>query len=60
MQFQWGLLAIFTALAVAGSFAGARLVRYIPQRILTKSFAAFLVLMGLFILYENRQVIPFL
>src|SRR5215208_386485 len=60
VEFQWGLLAIFAALAVAGSFAGGRLVRYIPQRILSKSFAAFLVLMGLFILYENREVIPFL
>ena len=60
VQFQWGLLAIFTALAVAGSFVGAHLVRYIPHRILTKSFATFLVLMGLFILYENRHVIPFL
>ena len=60
VEFRWGILAIFIALAVAGSFAGARLVRYIPQGILRKSFAVFLVLMVLFILYENRQVIPFL
>lgn len=59
VEFRWGILAIFTALATAGSFAGGYLTRFVPQRILKKSFAVFLVLMGLFILYQNRQVIPF-
>jgi len=60
VQFRWGLLALFTALAVVGSFAGGYLTRFVPQAILRKSFAVFLVLMGIFILYENRQAIPFL
>lgn len=60
MQFRWGLMALFTALAVTGSFAGGYLVQFVPQRILRKSFAVFLVLMGIFIFYENRQAIPFL
>ena len=60
VEFQWGLLAIFTALAMAGSVVGVRLVRYFPQRILSKVFAVFLVSMGLFILYENYQAIPLL
>ena len=59
VEFRWGILAIFTALATAGSFAGGYLTRFVPQRILKRSFAVFLVLMGLFILYQNRQVIPF-
>ncbi|MDQ3913153.1 MAG: hypothetical protein M3305_15560 [Actinomycetota bacterium] len=53
-------LALFAASAVAGSFVGTYLVRYIPQGMLRKSFAVFLVLMSIFIIYENRQVIPFL
>lgn len=60
VEFRWGLLGIFTALAVAGSFAGGYLARFVSQAILRKSFAVFLVLMGIFILYENRQAIPFL
>ena len=60
VEVQWGLLALFTALAAAGSFAGTYLVRFVPQTILRKSFAVFLVLMAIFIIYENRQAIPFL
>jgi uncharacterized membrane protein YfcA len=38
---------------VAGSFAGAYLSRFVPENVLKKGFAAFLVAMALFILYEN-------
>ena len=31
VEIQWGLIALFTTLAVAGSFAGANLVRFVPQ-----------------------------
>jgi uncharacterized membrane protein YfcA len=51
-------LTLFAALTVVGSFAGTHLVRYIPQGMLRKLFAAFLVLMSIFIIYENRQAIP--
>lgn len=60
VEFQWGLIVLFSVLAVVGSFAGGYLTRFVPQRVLRKSFAVFLVLMGIFILYENRQAIPFL
>lgn len=60
VEVRWGLLTLFAALAVAGSFAGTHLVRYIPQRMLRKSFAVFLVLVSIFIIYENLQVIHFL
>ena len=52
-EIQWGLLSLFAALAVGGSFVGAYLVRFVPQHALKKSFAAFLVAMALFVLYEN-------
>lgn len=58
--FRWGIMALFTVSAVGGSFAGARLVRYVRQRALKRSFAVFLVAMAGFILYENRGAIPFL
>jgi uncharacterized membrane protein YfcA len=52
VQIQWGLMALFAALAVAGSFAGAYLVRFVPQATLRKLFAVFLVLTAIFILYQ--------
>ena len=59
VEIQWGLLALFAVLAVAGSFAGTYLVRFVPQRMLRKTFAVFLVLMAIFILYQNWEVISF-
>jgi uncharacterized protein len=58
-EIRWGFLSLFAALAVAGTFAGSRLVRFVPQHALTRGFAVLLVVMALFILYENRQAIPF-
>jgi uncharacterized membrane protein YfcA len=52
VEIQWGPMALFTALAVAGSFAGAYLVRFVPQGTLRKLFAVFLVLLAIFILYQ--------
>ena len=31
VELQWGLLALFAALAIAGSFAGTYLVRFVPR-----------------------------
>ena len=59
VEIPWGYLGLFTAVAVAGSLGGTHLVRYVPQGALEKAFAAFLVAMGVFILYQNRGVIPF-
>lgn len=53
-EMQWGLMALFAALAVAGSFAGAYLGRFVPLGALQKAFAVFVVIMAVFILYENR------
>lgn len=53
-EIPWGLMSLFVVLAVAGSFAGAYLLRFVPENALKKGFAAFLVAMAVFILYENR------
>lgn len=53
IEVPWAFLGLFTAVAIAGSFAGAYLVRLVPQETLQKAFAAFLVVMGVFILFQN-------
>ena len=60
VEVRWGYLALFTAAAIAGSLGGTYLVRYVPQGTLKKAFAVFLIVMGVFILYQNRGVLPFL
>lgn len=51
---DWLFMASFTGIATLGIVAGAWLVRYVPQAALQRAFAMFLVVMGTFILYENR------
>ncbi|MDQ3658753.1 MAG: sulfite exporter TauE/SafE family protein [Actinomycetota bacterium] len=53
VEIQWGIMSLFAALAVAGSFVGAYLVRFVPQHALKRGFAVFLIVMAVFILYEN-------
>jgi uncharacterized membrane protein YfcA len=60
VEIRWSYLAMFTAVAIAGSLGGTYLVRYVPQGALKKTFAVFLVVMGAFILYQNRGAIPFM
>lgn len=59
VEIRWGYLALFTAVAIGGSLGGTYLVRYVPQGVLKKTFAVFLVAMGVFILYQNWRVVPF-
>jgi uncharacterized membrane protein YfcA len=53
---RWDFLALFTAIAVAGILLGTRLTKRVPQHALQRAFAAFLLVMGSFILYQNRGV----
>jgi uncharacterized protein len=57
VEMRWGFMAGFTAVAVAGIFVGTWLVRFVPQRALKRAFAVFLVVMGIFILYQNRHAL---
>lgn len=52
---DWVLLMLFTTIAIGGILTGAYLVRYVPQRHLRRSFAVFLVMMGIFILSQNLE-----
>ncbi|MGA9520857.1 MAG: sulfite exporter TauE/SafE family protein [Myxococcaceae bacterium] len=56
VELPWILLGQFTAIAVAGIVAGTRLARYVSPSALKRAFAAFLVVMGAFILFKNRAV----
>ncbi|HUQ45314.1 MAG TPA: sulfite exporter TauE/SafE family protein [Gemmatimonadaceae bacterium] len=57
VQVPWGFMAAFTAIAAMGILAGTYLVRFVSQRALKRAFAAFLLLMGAFILYKNRDAL---
>ena len=50
----WTFLFAFTAIAIAGILAGTYLVRFIAQQTLKRGFAVFIMLMGVFILYQSR------
>lgn len=54
VEIAWATLATFTLVAIAGILAGSHLVRYVSQEALRRSFAAFLLVMGVFILVQNR------
>lgn len=50
---DWALIGLFTAIGIAGSFAGNALSRRVPQARLRQGFAVFLLLMGSFILIKE-------
>ena len=52
---DWTFLAGFTAAAVVGAVVGSALVARVPQAALKRGFAAFLLLVGVFVLYQNRD-----
>ena len=51
---DWSFLAGFTTVAVIGALAGTALVTRVPQATLKRAFALFLLVMGGFVLYQNR------
>lgn len=50
---DWPVVLGFTALAVAGSFVGARLAGMVPERALRKGFGWFVLAMGAFVLVQE-------
>lgn len=56
VEIPWAFMGLFTAVAIAGSFGGTYIARFVPQEMLKKGFAAFLIVMGVFILFQNRGV----
>ena len=53
LTIDWQIIVIFSAIGVLGSWLGHKLSSGINQIQLKLGFAVFLVLMGMFILYEN-------
>jgi uncharacterized membrane protein YfcA len=58
VSIAWPLLAGFTAAALAGILVGTRLVRHVSADTLRRAFAAFLLVMGGLVFYQNRHVLP--
>lgn len=54
---NWEVVGLFAAVGIAGSFAGNWIGGRIPQHRLQRGFAVFLVVMGLWILYQNLSVL---
>ncbi len=52
----WDFIAAFTAVAIGGIAAGTALVRFAAPAQLRQAFAVFLVCVGLYTLYQNREV----
>jgi uncharacterized protein len=57
VEIPWAFMAVFTGVAIVGILGGTYLVRFVPQAALKRAFAVFLLVMGGFILYQNRGVI---
>jgi uncharacterized protein len=57
VEVPWGFMSLFTGVAITGILLGTYLVQYVSQAALKRSFAVFLVVMGGFILYQNRAVL---
>jgi uncharacterized protein len=57
VEVPWAFLALFTVVSMVGIFGGTFLVGLVSQQGLKRGFAIFLLLMGLFILYQNRAVL---
>jgi uncharacterized membrane protein YfcA len=52
---DWSFLAGFTAVALTGAVAGTMLVARVPQAALMRAFGVFLLAMGSFVLFQNRN-----
>lgn len=53
VEIDWVFHGKFTGCSVIGILIGSYLVKYVPQNVLKKMFAVFLIIMGIFILYKN-------
>jgi uncharacterized protein len=56
VEIPWAFVLSFIAVAAIGIVVGTSLARRVPQRALKQAFAVFLIVMGAFILVQNRRV----
>ena len=57
VEVPWMFMGTFAAVAAVGAVGGSWLIRFVPQHALRRTFAAFLVVMGTLILYQNRAAL---
>ena len=57
VEVDWAFVGLFTAASIVGILLGTWLLRFVPQHALQRAFAVFLVVMGSFILDQNRGVV---
>jgi uncharacterized membrane protein YfcA len=50
----WHVVLFFTALAIVGTVAGTRLARRVAPQRLRRAFGALVLLLAVFLLYQNR------
>ncbi|MBL8149997.1 MAG: sulfite exporter TauE/SafE family protein [Blastocatellia bacterium] len=53
VKIDWKTMLSFTAVAIMGSFLGTYLTKYVSQSALKRSFAIFLIFMGVLIFIQN-------
>ena len=53
LRIDWDVIGLVTALGVAGSFAGNHFGTRVPQALLQRGFAYFLIVMGIYILARS-------
>jgi uncharacterized membrane protein YfcA len=56
VEIPWTFLMQFSLFTIIGILIGSHLVQYVSAQKLKRSFAIFLVVMGVFILYKNASV----
>ncbi len=53
LELDWPVLGLITGLGIAGSFAGGRIAKRVPQDKLKRWFGYFLIVMGIYILVRS-------
>lgn len=53
----WGIVGLFTAVAISGLVAGTHLVGFVSPASLRRGFAVLLMCVGTFVLVQNRRVL---
>jgi uncharacterized membrane protein YfcA len=53
LELDWPVLGLITGLGIAGSFAGGRIAKRVPQDRLKRWFGYFLIVMGIYILVRS-------
>ncbi|QCU89304.1 sulfite exporter TauE/SafE family protein [Thiomicrorhabdus sediminis] len=56
LQIDWQIIALFSIIGIVGGWFGHKISSKVNQQQLKQGFAVFLVLMGVFILYQNLTV----